>query len=176
MSRRVAENIVAGVLALAFAAAIVLTLDYGARARMVPLPVAAGGLVLTLLLLVWQNLGRRADLEIDLLRAITRKQADEIGRLAVPTGDKPRRLTGWRAEALAFGIVGAMLALVLAIGPLPAVAVFTAGYFLASGHYRWHAALAWTGVFVAALWLTFALALEIPMHYGLLEETIARLR
>ena len=52
MSRRTQENIMAGAILCVFIGVIVMSLDYGPRARMIPLPLATFGVILIVIQLV----------------------------------------------------------------------------------------------------------------------------
>lgn len=177
MSRRAQENLFAAVLLAVLAGAIGLAAGYGPRARMVPLPVAALGLVLLVAQLVWQNRRSTGELRVDLLEVLV--QADRAG-LAPGGGAAPGgpavQASARVSEAAAFGIVAALLALTLALGPIPAAALFTFGYFAASRRYSWTRNLIYTLSFAAALYLLFVAALDVQLYHGLLEPAVETLR
>ena len=50
-----------------FIGVIVMCLDYGPRARMVPLPLAIFGLIMMAAQIVWQNLRSTDELQIDMI-------------------------------------------------------------------------------------------------------------
>jgi len=180
MSRRMQENLVAIVILALFAGVIVLCLGYGPRARMVPLPLAVLGLILVVLQIIWQNLRRGDELTIDWLEVITGqkgKGAPAAKRDAVPdqqadgvTRKPPQR------EAAAYGIVLALLALMLLFGPFPAIFLFTGGYFLFSRHYSWRKGLVYTILFTAILYLLFVVALDLQLYHGVLQPLVDRYR
>ena len=173
MSRRVKENVVALLIAGVFVYVIAACIDFGPRARLVPLPVAVFGLVLTLVQLVWQNVRSTDELQVDLLRAMTgsgevKDPAAFEHAQAAPAKSRP----AWQNEALALGIVALMLLLTLALGPIPAVLIFTGGYFIVTGHYSLLKSLVYTAVFTAAIYALFVLALEVQLYHGLLEPIV----
>jgi hypothetical protein len=182
MSRRTQENLIAIAFLIVFVGVIVLCLNYGVRARKVPLPVAIFGLVLIVIQIIWQNLRSTGDLQVDLLEVLTQREDKEgaSGKTAgepVAVGSAPNaQRPSWRQEALAFGIVGVMLTLFLLLGPIPAIFVFTGGYFLLSRHYSWRRGLVYTVVFTAAVYLLFVVALEIQLYHGILEPLVERFR
>ena len=173
MSRRAQENLAAIVLLAAFAGVIVLCQDFGPRARMIPLPLAILGAALTLIQLVWQNLGSTDQLQMEM---ITVERPDTAVKSAAPGQPKSLEKTSWRKEAGAFAIVGVLLALVLLLGPVPAVFLFTGGYFVLTRHYSFRAGLIYTAVFTAATYLLFFVALEIQPYHGLLAPVIEQFK
>ena len=54
------------------------------------------------------------------------------------------------------------------VGIIPAVFVFTAGYFLLSRYCSWPASLIYTAIFTATVYLLFVVALEMQPYHGLL--------
>ena len=70
MSRRTQENIMAGAILCVFIGVIVMSLDYGPRARMIPLPLATFGVILIVIQLVWQNLRSTDELQMDMLQTL----------------------------------------------------------------------------------------------------------
>jgi len=169
MSRRAQENIAAAVILAVFAGVIVLSLDFGPRARMIPLPLAIFGVVLTVVQLLWQNLRSTEELQIELI-AVTRPVKVEAPAAKPVQDARP----SWRKEAAAYGIVALLLALVLGLGPIPAVFLFTAGYFVLTRHYSWLTGLIYTVLFTLSVYLLFFVVLQIQPYHGLLEPLIAR--
>jgi hypothetical protein len=180
MSRRAQENLVLGVIIVVLLGAVVMSYGYGTRARMVPVPVAVFGLVLAFIQLVWQNLRSMDELQVDLLQVLTKQsEKDAVAKVDQAPADglasRDPRLRQ-RRVVVAFAMVAVFLALVLVLGPLPAIFLFTAGYFLASGHYTWLKGLIYTSAFTAVIYLLFVVALEIQLYHGLLEPLVERLR
>ena len=175
MSRRAQENLLAVALFAVFVGVILMCQDFGPRARMIPLPLAILGVVLTVVQIIWQNLGSTEGLQMDMITVsapeAARKGAEAQGD-AKSSGDSHH---SWRKEAGAFAIVGALLALVLTLGPVPAVFIFTAAYFALTQHYSFRAALVYTGIFTAVTYLLFFVALEIQPYHGLLAPLIEQL-
>ncbi len=171
MTRRVQENLItAGLLAL-FVGIIWLCQDFGPRARMIPLPLAVFGIVLTLVQIAWQNLRSTEELRMDMIT---------VGRPAVavdeaaPASGPARARAGWRDEIRALGMVGLLMTLVLVLGPIPAVFLFTAGYFTLSGEYSWGAGAVYAGLLTAAIYLLFVVALQMQLYHGWLTPLIER--
>jgi hypothetical protein len=175
MSRRAQENMVALIVLAAFLGIIWLSLGYGPRARMVPLPVAILGALLVVVQLAWQNLRPSDDLQIDLVKAITRRAEDEIAPDRVEREaqhssavSQSRRMR----ELRAFAMVAVFLALVLSIGPIAAAALFTFAYFVLSGQYGWLKAAIHTALFTAAVYLLFVTGLDVQLYHGVLEPLV----
>lgn len=159
MSRRARENIVAVMLLGVFAGVIYLCQDFGPRARMIPIPLAIFGIILTLIQIAWQNFGSTESLQMDLIK---------VNEPAVADAPEPQPRESWQRQAGAFGIVALLLALVLLLGPFPAVFLFTAGYFVLSRQYSWKAGLMYTVLFTACVYLLFGVALGIQPYHGVL--------
>lgn len=175
MSRRVQENIVAGVLFCVFIGVIVMSLDFGPRARMIPLPLATFGAILIAIQIIWQNLRPEDDLQMDMLQMLTRRAEQQSEDVQEPV-EEGKRKSSWRREVVALGIVAVLVALILLLGPIPSVFLFTGAYFLLSRHYSWLGALVYTTAFTAAVYLLFVVALEIQLYHGLLEPLVERFR
>ncbi len=181
MSRRTQENLMALAILVVFIGVIVMALGFGPRARMVPLPVATFGLVLLLIQIIWQNLRSSEELQVDLLDVLTKRAEDggAEGKTGGSAGGKTEPREGrppWVREAGAFGIVAVLLGLVLLLGPMPAIFVFTGGYFLVSRHYSWLKGFIYTAAFTAAVYLLFVVALDVQLYHGVLEPLVERLR
>jgi len=177
MSRRTQENLIAVVVVIVFVSVIITSLDFGPRARMVPLPLAVFGLILIVAQIIWQNLRSGGELKVDILEVLTKKTEEESipeGAGGASTGKT--RGSRWRREVTAIGIVAVFLGLILLLGPIPAVFLFTGGYLLISRHYSWFKGLLYTAVFTAALYLLFVTALEIQLYHGILEPLVSRFR
>jgi len=180
MSRRAQENLVAAVIIFIFLGVIWMSLGYGPRARMVPIPVAAFGLLLAIGQLLWQNLRPTEGLQVDLLEVLTkRKKQPDVTRgsdsaAAGPMAGAAGR--GWRKEVAVYGMVLGFTGLVLLFGPIVAIFLFTTAYFLVSGHYpRWKALCCTVG-FTVVVYLLFVVALEIQLYHGVLEPLVDRFR
>lgn len=174
MNRLAQENLVAVLLLLVFGGVIWLCQDFGPRARMIPLPLAVFGIVLTIVQLLWQNLRSTDDLQMDLItvgqpdgRA---KQQMAGAHAAAPTAPV------WRRELAAGGLVALFIVLILAVGLIPAVFLFTGGYFVVSHQYNWVPAVAYTTLFTAVIYLLFIVALQVQLYHGLLQPLIDSLK
>ena len=99
MSRRIQENLVLCAVLAIFIAAIVACTGYGARARVVPLPIATLGAMLTVAQLVLQNLPGVGDLHLDALELFTSHAPGAAA--AKPAAKRGKRRAG--RDALAAG-------------------------------------------------------------------------
>ena len=119
MSRRLQENIVILLLLAFFVAILVVSLGYGPRTRLVPVPISILAIVLILFQLVWQNFRTADDLSIDLLAVLTGRgdAPDAKGADAAPqqTGAGPS--AEWQRIAIAFGMIALFMAMILADRP-----------------------------------------------------------
>ena len=79
-----------------------------------------------------------------------------------------------RKRAGAYGIVAGLLGMILALGPVPAVFVFTLGYFLVTRYCTPLLAFVYAAVFTAAIHLLFFVVLEVNPYHGLLAPLVAR--
>jgi hypothetical protein len=87
----------------------------------------------------------------------------------------PRKRVTWRHEVAALAMVAALLVLTLALGPFPAVFLFTGGYFIVTRQYSWRASLIYTSLLTAAAYLLFVVALQIQPYHGLLAPLFERI-
>jgi hypothetical protein len=179
MSRRTQENLLAGALLCFFIGILVLSLDYGPRARLVPIPISVLALILLVAQIIWQNLRPADELHVDMLEFLTRRgikpgesdNADKEPVAEAPPGEPgaPIISSGFGREAFAFAKIMVFVGLFLALGPFPAAFLFTFAYFSLSRHYHWSKALAYTTIFTAVVYGLFAEVLDIQLYHGLLE-------
>jgi hypothetical protein len=173
MSRRAQENVLAAVLVAVFIGYVAVALTFGPNARLVPLPIALVGLACLIVQIVRQNrpggLGRNAFTPLALLTGGRPTEGPEDD----PAAPAPERDT--RRELRAFGFVGGFVALIVALGPVPAVFLFSAGYLAISRHYAVWKAVAAAGVFTAAIYVLFVAGLELQLYHGLLAPLVDRL-
>ena len=168
MSRRAQENLICGVLLAFFAGVIWLCQDFGPRARMIPYPLAIFGIALTVIQLAWQNLRSPDELQMDMI------SVQPIAGVAAPAPADGGRKTTWRHELGALGVVGALLCLIFLVGVMPAVFLFTGGYFVLSGLYSWKASLIYTSILTASVYFLFSVALQVQPYHGLLAPLVER--
>jgi hypothetical protein len=172
MTRRAQDNAIAIGLLLVFLGVIYLCQDYGPRARMIPLPLAIFGVVLTLLQLAWQNLRSTDELQMDLISV-----APPIGAQVAEGEKKPREpRPSWYRELRAYAIVACLIGLIMAVGLVPAVFLFTAGYVLFTRHYGSLKGLVYTTLLTTSVYLLFVVALQIQPYHGLLTPLVEQLR
>jgi len=171
ISRRIQENAILIIVILALVGIIVMSFDYGPRARMVPIPVAVFGLVLAIVQLVWQNMRSADELQVDLLEVLTKRKsvavpgAEKKTAVAAPESDPAK----WRREVTAYGMVLLFLAMTWAIGPMPSIFLFTLGYFVVSQQYSWLRGFFYTVIFTAVVYAVFVYTLEIQLYHGYFE-------
>ncbi|MGH6921058.1 MAG: tripartite tricarboxylate transporter TctB family protein [Geminicoccaceae bacterium] len=178
MSRRVQENVVAAVLLLLFAGVLIMSFDYGPRARLVPVPIAIIGIVLTLAQLVWQNLRGADDLHVDVLELVAGRDSSNKRKTAQREalqregGNASGQYT-FAAQVKAFAIVGVLLALFLVLGPVPAIFLFSAGYFMLTGE-SWFRGLLYAFLCAGSLYLVFGYILQVQLNRGLAAPLIGQ--
>jgi len=177
VSRRLQENIAAAVILFILLGVIYLSWEYGPRARMVPIPVAAFGLIMIVIQIIWQNLRPAEELHVDLLEVLAKREKAPAS-MPKEKGPGEKRAAGrgpsWRAEAIAYGMVVLFTVMIYLAGPIPAIFVFTGGYFLLTRHYTWGRALVYTAIFTAVIYLLFAVALDVQLYHGLFEPMFSQ--
>lgn len=164
MSRHAQENLVSVLLLALFIGVILLCQDFGPRARLIPLPLAIFGIVLTLIQLAWHNLGSTDELQMDMIAV----QAPDALSAAVKAPAAAVLKPSWGREASAYGIIVLLVAMIFTVGLMPAVFVFTGGYLFLSHYCSWRASLLYTAVLTAVVYLLFVVALQIQPYHGLL--------
>jgi hypothetical protein len=182
ISRRTQENIVVLLLLAFFVAVLVTSLGYTPRARLVPVPISALAILLLFVQLLWQNFRSADELNVDLLDVLTSRSPSAgvaqqpAETLADETAARENEAAAWRRVVIAIGFVALLVVLILAFGPIPAIFVFTFGYFVLSGHYSLAKAAVSTTVFTVAVYLLFVVALKIQLYHGYLEPVVEYLR
>lgn len=164
ISRHAQENLVSVFLLAVFAGVIVLCQDFGPRARMIPFPLAIFGIVLTLIQMAWHNFGATEELQMDMISV----QAPDIPGAEAPAEPPPAAKTPWQREAAAYGMVGALMALIFIVGVMPAAFLFTAVYFGVTGYCSWWRSLGYAAILTVSMYLMFVVALEIQPYHGML--------
>lgn len=179
MSRRTRENVLAILLMAFFVGILVLSLDYGPRARLVPVPISVLGILLLAAQLAWQNLWSPDELHVDMLEFLTR-------RGGVPTGEDDSAESEYTEkeetaeaepsylgrEVFAFATVAGFVGMFLLLGPFPSVFIFTFAYLTLTRHYHWAKAILVTTIFVVVTYLLFAEVLDIQLYHGVLEPFV----
>jgi len=182
ISRRTQENIVVLLLLAFFVAVFVTSLGFSPRARLVPVPISALAVLLLLVQLFWQNFRPADELNVDLLDVLTAR-SPTAGVTTDRAESKEDKATAeeeeeasWKRVAIAIGFVALLVVLTLVLGPIPAIFVFTFGYFMVSGHYPLLKAAIYTTVFTLSVYLLFVVALKIQPYHGYLEPLVNYLR
>jgi hypothetical protein len=171
VTRQTQENIVTGVLACIFIGYIAVALGFGPNARLVPLPIAVVGLLCLLVQIVRQNLsGGLKGNTVNPLALLT--GGSLTGDSEPESSTAPQRDV--RRELVAFGFVGLFVGLIVALGPVPAVFLFCAGFLAISKHYAPWKAVALAGAFAVTVYLLFVIGLELQLYHGLLEPWVER--
>lgn len=182
ISRRTQENIVALLLLTFFIAVFVTSLGFSPRARLVPVPISGLAILLLLVQLFWQNFRPAEELNVDLLDVLTARSTTADAVQATDKTPEDRKAenedeaAAWRRILISLAFVAFFVALVWAVGPIPAIFVFTFGYFVVSGHYPPVKAAVFTTVFTVAVYLMFVVALNIQPYHGYLEPVVGYLR
>lgn len=175
MSRHSREILAATFFLLLFACVGWLTLDFGPRARLIPLPLAIVGGALAIVQIVL-SLSRPGGLE--------RMKMIEVEQSALPTADTPDGVPvndtslsvqqpERRREWVAYAIVIGFCALVMLVGPVIAMFVFTTGYFMRTGVYSPARSLILGSVYTGIVYLLFFVTLQIEPYYGVLAPLFA---
>ena len=176
MSRRTQETLATLAFLGVFLGLAWLSLDFGPRARMIPLPLALFGALLAIVQLVLQQRGATQSLKMDLINVDPpAPAADSTGSVRAPGDSQPAPGRSSAHKVLgAYAIVGGLLVMILTIGPVASVFLFTAGYFLKTRYYSAPFALAYAAAFTLTVYLLFFVALQIQPYYGMLGPLIAR--
>jgi hypothetical protein len=172
MSARARETAAALAFLALFLGAAWLTLDFGPRARMIPLPLALFGALLALVQLILNARGIAPGLHMDLIRVQP--------PAATPEGDDgdgswrpdPQASSPGATPLQAYAIVGGLLVMILAIGPVPSVFLFTLAYFFRSGYCSLPIAFCWAAAFSGIVYLLFFVALQIQPYHGVLAPLL----
>jgi Tripartite tricarboxylate transporter TctB family len=179
ISRRTQENIVVLLLLAFFVAVLVTSLGFSPRARLVPVPISGLAILLLLVQLFWQNFRPADELNVDLLDVLaarTPTAGPAPDRDRAPEDTAAEDAAAWRRVLISIGFVVLFVALILAVGPIVAIFVFTFGYFVLSGHYPLLKAAVYTTVFTVTVYLLFIVALKIQPYHGYLQPVVDYLR
>jgi hypothetical protein len=170
MSQRIQENIVAGVLLCIFVSYIAITLGFGPNAQLVPLPIASLGLIFLVIQLIRQNLRDPKELQIDLLSSLTGRIASEHEA----SEQKPTNKTSdkFQRELTAIAFVTLFVGLIVLLGPIVAVLIFSTGFFLSTRHFTLGKALVVGTGFTLILYVLFVIGLQLQLYHGVLQSFI----
>ena len=173
MSRRAQENVFTAALLVFFLGYLSVAVTFGPNARLVPIPMALIGLVCLIAQTVRQNLkgGLEKNTFGPLVLLTGGRRTPETEGVAETGAARPERDA--RRELAALGFVGLFVLLMVALGPLPAVFLFCAGFLTSSRHYPAWKATAVALAFAATVYLLFVVGLELQLYHGLLEPWIA---
>ena len=167
MSRITQENVIAGLLVAVFAVYLLMTLSLGPNARLVPVPIALLGLGFLLIQIVSQNRSGGRDFQLDLLASLTAGVASsEEEEEAEPSLEEAP--PSFPRELQALGFLAAFIGLILLLGPIAAVLLFTTGFFVVTRHFAPLKAVTVAGLCTLALYLLFAVGLQLQMYHGVL--------
>ena len=164
MSRRSQENVIAGLLVAVFAVYLLMTLSLGPNARLVPVPIALLGLGFLLIQIVSQNRSDGKEFQLDLLASLTAGVASKEEK----EPDLKTAPPSFPREMQALGFLGAFIGLILLLGPIAAVFLFTTGFFVVTRHFAPLKAVTVAGLCTLALYLLFAVGLQLQMYHGVL--------
>ena len=165
MSRRAQENVIAGLLVAVFAVYLLMTLSLGPNTRLVPVPIALLGLGFLLIQLVSQNRSDGKEFQLDLLASLTAGVASKEEKEEVSLEEAP---PSFPRELQALGFLSAFIGLILVLGPIAAVFLFTTGFFVVTRHFAPLKAVTVAGLCTLALYLLFAVGLQLQMYHGVL--------
>ena len=169
MSRRAQENAIAGLLVAVFAVYLIMTLGLGPNARLVPVPIALLGLGFLLIQIVSQNRSDGREFQLDLLASLT------AGVSSTEAEEKPsaeQAPPSFPRELQALGFLAAFISLILLLGPIAAVFLFTTGFFVVTRHFAPLKAVTVAGLCTLALYLLFAVGLQLQMYHGVLAPLL----
>ena len=173
MKRLVQQNLVEILILGIFVAAIVASLDYSPRARLVPLTIAVIGALIALAQIVLQNLRADTELHLDLLTILTAKKGAGAARTQSPAATPQQRAEkkgpALARELTAFGLIGVLLGLFILFGPITAIFLFMAGYFVATRQFPVFKAVPIALACTALIYAIFALGLDVQFGPGLID-------
>lgn len=184
MSRRAQENLVVAIIFFLFVMVLYMSFGYGPRARLVPVPIAVLGIILLAVQVIWQNLRSGDDLKVDTLDLFAGRKNPGVpdGGEKAPVaadsadGQSAGGKDGWRrwlgSGIAPFALVGFFLALFFVLGPLPAILIFTAGYFVLSGQCTLPRGLIYAAIFSGVFYLMFGVVLDVDLNRGLVTPFI----
>jgi len=182
ISRRAQENIVALLMLAFFVVVLVTSLGFSPRARLVPVPISVLAILLLFFQIFWQNYRPAEELNVDLLDVLTGRsnaaetEPDQTPKTIDVAEQKAKETEDWRRILISLGFVAILVALVLLAGPIPAIFVFTFGYFIVSGHLKPLKAAIYTLIFTLSIYLVFFVILKIQLYHGYLEPVAEFLR
>ena len=160
---------IAGLLVAVFAAYLLMTLSLGPNARLVPVPIALLGLGFLLIQIVSQNRRGGEDFRLDLLASLTAGTGSSAAEASDGEEPETREMPeSFPRELQALAFLAAFIGLILLLGPIAAVFLFTSGFFLVTRHFAPLKAVTIAGLCTLALYLLFAVGLRLQMYHGVL--------
>ena len=170
MSFRFQENVVVGVLLGIFAVYLVLASSLGPNARLVPLPTAGLGLIFLLVQLVRQNLRGGKEFHVDVLASLTGRTAADAPprRDPEPAAAQAR----FRRELEAGAFLALFIGLIVLLGPIPAVFLFSTAFFVMTRHFAPWKAVAAGGALTLVLYVLFVIGLQLQLYHGVLRPLL----
>ncbi len=171
MSRHAQENLISVFLIGLFAMVLYLCQDFGPRARLSPLPLAAFGIVLCVVQLVWHNLGRDDAAPIEMISVDT--SAITANAEGKPRTERTEEQLGQWGETGAYLIVALLVAMIFTVGIFPTVFIFTGGYLILTRYCTVLRGLSYSAALTASVYLLFVVALEMQPYHGLLAGLLS---
>ena len=117
-----------------------------------------------------KNLTEKEKLEVNILSSLTGiknpSPPEEDKQPSTPPPHKSRR----EIQAILFVII--FVGLILLLGPVVAVFLFSSGFLSFTGHYPLIKAIWFSALFSVALYLLFAVALQLQLYHGILAPLI----
>lgn len=163
MKQSTQELIMSILFILVCSAFLFASFQYGPRARLVPVPVAAVSIILVLLDLFFERVLKRR-------MAVN---ADEIFVKAKPSGDSRETgqtmRQGGQPEWAALVIVAVMLLLVVLFGIVGGLFLFVFGFFKFVNKTGVFKSAVWGVGVTAAVYVVFGLALKVVFYKGVLS-------
>jgi hypothetical protein len=171
MSRNAQDNLISVMLIAVFGLVIYLCQDFGPRARLIPLPLAVFGIVLTLAQLAWHNLGRDDAPPIEMISVDTRAiTANAEGQ---PRTERTEEQLGQWGEAGAYLIVALLVGMIFTVGIFPTVFIFTAAYLILTHYCTVVRGLVYSAALTVSVYLLFVVALDMQPYHGLLAAWLS---
>jgi len=171
MSRNAQDNLISVMLIAVFGLVIYLCQDFGPRARLIPLPLAVFGIVLTLAQLAWHNLGRDDAPPIEMISVDTRAiTANAEGQ---PRTERTEEQLGQWGEAGAYLIVALLVGMIFTVGIFPTVFIFTAAYLILTRYCTVVRGLVYSAALTVSVYLLFVVALDMQPYHGLLAAWLS---
>ncbi|MFZ5943895.1 MAG: tripartite tricarboxylate transporter TctB family protein [Bacillota bacterium] len=164
MSKKTENNIIAVAFLLFFIAIAVMSLGYGARARLVPLPIAIGSAILVSMQLYLQNAkGTKINLAVDAGELLFGAKDVKGGK------SKESKENLGKKELAAFGVVFLFMGLIFILGIEVAIFTFVTGYFRFINKDSWLKSLTFGIGTLVCIDLLFVKFLKVQFYHGLLN-------